>query len=653
MFLKGIIKKRMKEAQELDTQGNASSKRELTGIWKHIVNFLCVAMALFHLYVAGWGVISQINIISTHLAFVLLIIFLLYPATKNSNTNKPTVLDIIFGILGFCTAIYVGVFTAKITGQFGIPTRTDLVSGAICIVLVVEATRRVLGKALPIIAIMFILFAYFGRFVPGTFKHAGYSVAEIIKMLYLTTEGIYGTALATSATYVILFVLFGAIMAEIGMSQFLNNLALAVAGTRTGGPAKVAAISSGLLGTISGSTTANVATTGVMTIPLMKSVGYKPEYAGAVECVASAGGQIMPPVMGAAAFLMAQFLGVNYQNIIFAAIIPAILYYFFVILSVDLRARHRKLKTLSKDQIPSIKETIILYGHMSIPLLALIYFLVIKMYNPVYAAWLSILIAVVVSFLRKSSRLTIVKLKNALVSGVKSILPVAIATASAGIVIGIISLTGFGLVFSMNVFKFSFGILPIALVLTMIASLILGMGLPTCACYIVTALTLAPALIKMGVEPLAAHFFVFYFAIMSTVTPPVALAAFVASGLAKSNPTKTGFTAFRLALGGFIIPYMFIYRPALLINGSSSAVLIIYSFFMAIMVIFTLAVANEKYLLGELEIWQQLLMLASTICLLLFGWKGELAAIIVVCFVMFIQYLKNKREYAKNIITDS
>ncbi len=625
---------------------NESKKRTLAGMWQKIMSAICITMAAFQLYAAGSGLVDDVYVVSIHLAFVLLIIFLLFPAGKSASMKAPSPVDVVLGLLAFWVALYVSVFSEKINRQMGIPTKVDLVFGFIAIILVLEATRRAIGKSLPIVAIVFILFSFLGRSIPGPFRHAGYSTKQIIKLLYLTDEGIFGTALNTSATYVVLFIFFGAIMSEIGMSQFLSNFALAIAGGTVGGPAKVAALASGLMGTVSGSTSANVATTGVMTIPLMKSVGYSPEYAGAVECVASAGGQIMPPVMGAAAFLMAQFLGVQYSVIVIAAIIPAILYYLCVWVSVDLRARNKNLKTLSRDQIPSLVETFKNYGHMAIPLVALIYFLTVKKYNPIYSAWLAILIAVAVSFFKKSSRLTLPRLCKALESGVKATLSVAIACACAGIVIGIISLTGFGLVFSMNIFKLSFGIKIVALLLAMVASIILGMGLPTTACYIVTALTLAPAIVNMGVAPLAAHFFVFYFAIMSTITPPVALSSFVAAGLARSDPFKTGLRAFRLAIAGFVIPFMIIYKPELLVNNAS-AVSVIYSLASALVGVVALSAANEGYLMGKMAAWQRLLLFGAVVGLLLLDWRGDIAAVPIVILVVAVQYKKRAKLAAQ------
>ena len=641
MALSDFIKKRGGALTDVD-EDKGGKKRELEGAWKYIITALCLSLAAFQLYAAGSGLVDGKYVVSVHLAVIILLIYLLFPATKHSSSKAPTVIDIILGLLSFCAALYVAVFAKKINAQMGIPTKMDLIFGVICLVLVLEATRRAIGMAMPIVACVFLLYAVFGRQIPGVFRHAGFTVSKIIKLLYLTDEGIFGTALNTSATYVVLFIFFGAIMSEIGMSKFLSNLALALAGGSVGGPAKVSALASGLMGTVSGSTSANVATTGVMTIPLMESVGYAPEYAGAVECVASAGGQIMPPVMGAAAFLMAQFIGVQYSVIVFAAIIPAFLYYLCVWVSVELRARRQGLKILEKDQIPKLGSTFRDYGHMAIPLIALIYFLSVKGYNPIYAAWLSILIAIVVSFFRKSSRLTLRRFCRALENGVKGTMSVAIACACAGIVIGVISLTGFGLVFSLNIFKLALGIKFLALFLAMAASIILGMGLPTTACYIVTALTLAPALVNMGVPLLAAHFFVFYFAIMSTITPPVALSSFVAAGLAQSDPLKTGVSAFRLAIAGFIIPFMLVYKPALLLTGTTVPA-VIYNLAIAIIGVIVLAMASEGYVMGVLKLWQRLILLACVIGLLILDERGDLVALPIILLILFFQ----RREWKK------
>lgn len=645
MFWDKIIQSKKKAASTFNAQTEddveVTKKRTLTGPWDCIQWCICVTLALFHLYVAGIGQINQINIMTTHLAGVLALVFLVYPATRKSCRLHPTVCDTIMAIIAFCAALYVGVFNLKITKQFGIPTRNDLIMGVLCVICVLEAGRRVLGKALPLIGIVFIAYAYFGNYVPGIFHHNGYSFKNIIKALYISTEGIYSTPISTSSSYVILFILFGALMAEIGMAQLLNNVSLIIAGKRTGGPAKCSAVASALMGTISGSTTANVATTGVMVIPLMKTVGYSAEYAGAVVTVSSAGGQIMPPVMGAAAFLMASFLGIPYSKIVFAAVIPAVLYYLCIWIEVHLRAEHQGLKTLTTEQIPLLGKTMKDYGHMALPLLILLYLLCIRSMSAIYSAWIAILCAIPISYIKKEHRLTLKRFLHALRTGVMSVIPVCSACACAGIVVGMINLTGFAVVFTNNIFSLAHGQLFIALVLSMIAAIILGMGLPTTACYIVTSMTLAPALVQMGVLPLAAHFFCFYFSIMSSVTPPVAVASYVAAGISKGDPIRTGFIGFRLALGGFILPFMLVYKPELLFNGTS--VQIAYALFTCILGIFALAVSSEGYFKGKLNPLVRTILFACCIGLLILDWRGDVVCAPIVIAIFAIQYFRSRQ----------
>ena len=590
----------IEEPEQEQSDERSTGPRKLRKPWSYILTASACFLAAFHLYNAGIGVADTWILVSVHVAFMLLFVYFLYPCTDKSPSTAPSFVDLILACLGMGSCFYITFNISTIISQMGMVTTQDLVLGGILILVLLEAGRRTLGKALPIVAICFILFALFGRYIPGAFRHSGYSFEEIIAVLFCTDEGIWGSPIKTSAEYVILFIFFGAIMSQTGMSRLLNDFSLGLAGWMTGGPAKVAVVSSGLMGTVSGSVSANVATTGVMTIPLMKSVGYRPAYAGAVECVASAGGQIMPPVMGAAAFLMAQFLGVPYSQIIVAAILPALLYYGYAWVCVDLRARKEGMRTVARSEIPPLRVTLREYGHLSLPLFALIYFLSIKQYNAIYSAWLAILMAIGISSLRKHTRLSPWGLLKAFESGVRSAISVAIACAVAGMVVGMIALTGFGLVFSLNILSFSFGHLWLTLVLGMVAAIILGMGLPTTACYIVTALTLAPALINMGVVPLAAHMFVFYFSIMSTVTPPVALSSFVAAGIAGSSPVTTGLIAFRLAIGGFFVPYLIVYMPEIMMTGYSGGETAL-AMILGVMFIIIIGTMTEGYFFGPLS----------------------------------------------------
>jgi TRAP transporter 4TM/12TM fusion protein len=438
--------------------------------------------------------------------------------------------------------------------------------GIMTIILVLEAGRRVVGKVLPTLGILFLLYCYFGRYMPEMFMHKGYSINRIIQHMYLTQEGIFGVALGVSSTFVFMFILFGAFLNRSGGARFFNDLALAVAGHSPGGPAKVAIVASGMLGSINGSSVANVATTGAFTIPLMKQVGYKPEFAGAVEACASTGGQFMPPIMGAGAFIMSEFLGISYLKIAAAAIIPAILYYTALFTAVHIRARRKDLKGLPKETLPNVKNVLAQDGHLLIPLVVIVAMLLYK-FTPLAAAFWGIISVVLVSMIRSHTRMNPKTVLKAMEEGARSALGVALACALVGFIVGTSSLTALGLTISNNIIDIAGGRLFLTLLLGMLACLILGMGLPTTANYIVTSTMIAPALIKMGVFPLAAHLFVFYFGIMADLTPPVCLAAFTGAGIAGGNPGSTGLQATRIALVAYLIPYTFIYTPMILLEG--------------------------------------------------------------------------------------
>ena len=398
--------------------------------------------------------------------------------------------------------------------------------------------------------------------------HRGYSLSRIVQHMYLTPEGIFGVALGVSATFVVMFIIFGAFLSKSGGARFFNELALALAGNSPGGPAKVAVVASGLLGTINGSSVANVATTGTFTIPLMKRVGYKPEYAGAVEACASTGGQLMPPIMGAGAFIMSEFLGISYLRIAAAAIIPAFLYYSAIFVNVHIRARKKNLTGLSRDELPVIKEVLKKDGHLLIPIGVVIGTLLMK-YTPVAAAFFGVISVVVVSQFRRHTRMGLKGIIEAMEEGSRGALGVAMACALVGFVVGTSSLTSLGLTISNNIIDLSGGKLFPTLIMAMVASLVLGMGLPTTANYIVCSTIVAPALIGMNVLPLAAHMFVFYFGIMADLTPPVCLAAFTGAGIAGASPGKTGLTATKIALVAYFIPYSFVYTPMVLLQNPS------------------------------------------------------------------------------------
>jgi TRAP transporter 4TM/12TM fusion protein len=439
----------------------------------------------------------------------------------------------------------------------------DLYVGGIAILLVLEAARRVVGLPIAIIASLFLLYTYFGPHMPGFLEHRGSGVTRIIGHTYYTLEGILGTPLAVSSTFIFLFVLFGAFLEKTGVGEYFNDLSLVIAGRRIGGPAKVAVFSSALQGTISGSSVANVVTSGAFTIPMMKRLGYRPEFAGAVEASSSTGGQIMPPIMGAAAFLMAEFIGVPYMEIVKAAALPALLYFTGIWIITHFEAKRLGLRGLSKEEIPDKKE-VLKKSYLLLPILIIIGALMTNM-SAERAAIIGIVSTVVVGAFRKETRMSFADILEALASGARVSLGIIAATACAGIIVGTVTLTGIGLKLANGLIDLSGGNLFLTLFFTMIASLILGMGTPTTANYIITSTVAAPSLIQLGVPEIAAHMFTFYFGIVADITPPVALAAFAAAGIAKSKPMRTGVESTRLAIAAFMAPYIFVVSPALLL----------------------------------------------------------------------------------------
>ena len=471
--------------------------RALTGWQGKMVALLAVAMSCFHFYTSGFGLLLAQKQGAVHLAFTLALVFLLYPATsKQSKTSGIPFYDFILAGLGVASALYLVFFFNDLVTRAGLPTTADLVMGFILIATLLEATRRISNPVLPCLAVVALLYCYFGRYMPQMLAHRGFSVARIVNHMYLGTEGIFGTPLEVSSTFVYMFILFGAVLEKTGLGRFIIDLSMALAGWSTGGPAKVAVVSSGLMGTVSGSSVANVCTTGMFTIPLMKSVGYQPYFAGAVEAVASTGGQIMPPVMGAGAFIMAQFLGVPYIEVAIAAVVPALLYYFAVMVQVHFEACRLGLKGIPWAQLPPIWPLLRSKGFLLIPLIAIIYFLLAG-YTPLMAAFNGILVSFVLSWLNKDTRLTPDRIFQAFEAGARGAIGVACACATVGMVVGMGTLTGLALRIAGAIVAAAGGSKILTLIFTMCASIVLGTGLPTTANFIVTSTMAAPALFQL------------------------------------------------------------------------------------------------------------------------------------------------------------
>ncbi len=540
-----------------------------------LISIIAILMSFYHLYAASFGAPEAMMHRSIHLLFTLLLIFLVGMASKPTQDKRKWFLDGIFLFLTLASLGHIFLNYEYVVTRYSYVqslTQSDFIMGIILTLILLEASRRVIGWALPVTAICFLLYGIFGQNFPGLMRHTGFTLETIVDQLYLTTEGIFGIPLGVSATYVILFVIFGAFLEESGTGQFFMDFANSVVGGAKGGPGKISCISSALFGTISGSAVANVMVDGWLTIPLMKRTGFKKDFAAAVEATASTGGQIMPPVMGAAAFVIAEYTGIPYIKICLHAAIPALLYYFALFMAIHFEAGRTGLRGIPKEERPPFHSVMLARGHLLFPLVVIVYFMMVG-YTPMYACIYATLSVVLIALLRKETRMGITKILKALEFGAKNMLPVAAACACAGIIIGVINLTGLGLKFTSLILFIAGNSLAPALIFTMLAGIILGMGLPTTAAYIVQAALLIPALIKLGVPTIAAHLFVFYFAIISAITPPVAMAVYAAAGISGSNLWRTGLQAVRIGATGFIIPYMFVYGPSLLMIGSTWTIL--------------------------------------------------------------------------------
>lgn len=584
--------------KELDRE---QSYREHKCWRQYITVFISVIFVLFQLYATLSGAITAQVLRATHLTFVQLLAFLLFPPTKHSPRNTLPWYDIVLGLIGAACWLYIVVNFDSLVRRSGNNTPLDVAIGIVGILVLFESCRRIVGLPIMIIAGSFIVFAFAGKYLPGFLHHRGYSLQRVVCHLFYNTEGIMGTPIGACSTFIFLFILFGALLEKTGIGHFFIDVCNALAGGASGGPAKVAVLSSALLGTVSGSSVSNTVGSGSFTIPMMKKLGYKGEFAGAVEAAASTGGQIMPPIMGAAAFLMAESLGLPYITIVKAAIVPAILYFTGIFITVHLEAKKLGLKGLPKEQLPRFMPLLLKKGYMILPLVVIIYFLCAGK-TAVFAALMGIIACVLVGFGVSVSDLAHGRkpsfggkdIVEIMCTAARNIISVAIACGMAGIIIGIVTLTGLGLRLGNGLVMLAHGKLLLTLVFTMVASIILGMGAPTTANYLITSTITAGAIISLGIEPLAAHMFAFYFGIIADVTPPVALAAIAGAAIAKAKPMKTALNATKLAIGAFIIPYMFVYNSKMLmINASAlSVVMIIVT---AILGMFGISVALEGY----------------------------------------------------------
>ena len=617
--------------RKYDPETAFRTEGKILGFW---ISAALVAMSVYHFYASGFGLVRELVHRGIHLSFVLGLVFLLFGLRKSNNNMQSKVwyrfdgvplADMMLAVLAITAAMYLPLLPATALAQrVGNPSSLDIFMGTALLFLTLEATRRSVGPTLPIIGLLFIAFAYFGPWMPGALKHGGSSWLGIINHLYMTNQGIYGIAIGVMAQYVFLFILFGVLATRIGLGQLFIDLAMVIAGRYSGGPAKVAIFSSAFMGTISGSSIANTVTTGALTIPAMKKVGYPAHFSGAVEATSSTGGQITPPILGAAAFIMVEYLEIPLRDVLAAALFPALLHYFGIFVMVHLEAKKLGLRGLQEDELPKV--SVVLKDHWLslIPLIILVY-LILSGKTPDFAAVYGIIACVVVGFLNPTHRLNFKDLWDSLASGAKNTLAVGAAAATVGVVVGVVTLTGVGFRLGYVVVQTAtdigtfFSSLPVlgyftvtqwalftSLILIAIACVIMGAGIPTTATYIILVAVAAPALAQLQVEPLVAHFFVFYYGVLADITPPVALAAYAAAGIAGSNPFKTGNTAFRLGIAKALVPFVFVYSPALLLVADG------FTWWMftvtltgAMLGIASLGVAFSGFLIVPLKKWER------------------------------------------------
>ena len=612
-----------------------------TGFMAKVISALAITFSVFQLYTAVFGVLDAQLQRAVHLGFAMALSFLLYPTRKSWSRTKLHPLDLVLAVLSAASPAYICICYQQLAMRSGIVTPVDLIMGVMGLLLVIEATRRVVGIPMVVVVLVFLAYAFAGPYMPGVMAHRGLTVQQLIGHLYYTTEGIFGIPLGVSSTFIFLFILFGAYLESTGLGKFFIDLANAVAGWASGGPAKVAVLSSAFMGTVSGSSVANVAGTGSFTIPMMKKLGYRKEFAGAVEAASSTGGQLMPPVMGAAAFLMAEFVGAPYIEIVEAAVVPAMLYFAGLWLGVHLEAKRTNLKGVPRDQLPKAWLIFKERGHLALPLIVIVYLLV-SGYTPMRAALVAIVLSILASSLRKSTRMKPIEIVNGLESGARNVLGVVIACAAAGIIIGVVTKTGVGLKLASGLLALSGGMLLPTMFFTMITSLILGMGVPTTANYVITSTIAAPALIQMDVPVLAAHMFVFYFGIIADVTPPVALAAYAASGISGGKPLLTGVNASKLAIAAFIIPYIFVLSPELLmINATPTGIL--WAVATAIIGMVGLSSAMIGYLYYHSTWYERIILFASGLLMIIPGIVTDVPGLMLFMLILVGQKARKAR----------
>jgi len=663
-------KQYLEKSKEI-AEGADYGARRLSGPLFYISAGIAFAMSCFQLYTATFGTLTGMLQRSVHLCFAVILCFLFYPMTKRSKTKAIPIYDLVFAAMGGWAAIYITVFYADLVQRTGNPTFFDMLMGVLTILFILEAARRAVGLPLPLISAIFIVYALAGPHLPDILAHRGYSIRRVIDHLYLTMEGIFGVPLWVSSTFVFAFVLFGAIIEKTGAMDYFMKIAFSLVGNTRGGPAKVAVVSSAFMGTISGSGVANVVTTGSVTIPLMKRLGFKPEIAGAIETAASGNGQLMPPVMGAAAFIMAEFLGIPYVQVCIAAALPAVIDQLALLGAVHLLSVKFGLKGMPRKDLPKFFPVLIRGTHFLIPIGVLFYYLIVRRATPLTSAAMGV-VTTIIMFLIQSLIVSLgwiqqgaqkmdirkeislepitsyfVKMAGAMYMAARMMAGIGATCACAGIVVGVVTLTGAGLNMTNIIIGLSGGNLYFGLFLTMVACLILGMGVPTTANYVIMATIMAPALVAMNpnVPVIAIHLFVFYFGILADGTPPVCVAAYAAAGIAGSDPLKTGVNAFKLDMRTFLLPFMFITAPEMLLINTNF-IEASWIFISASIGMYALAASMQGFLLTDLKWWERVILFAAAVALVKPGLITDALGLIGFAII----YILQKRQMKGAII---
>ena len=633
------VEKKLEEMKIKDIE--ISGGRQLKGFVSHAVFVVGLAMSLFHFYVLTIRAIDPWYFRTLHVVFAGVLVFAVVPGWKKAAPDRLNLLDYVFIFLIISPATYIFITFDEWIYRVGVvPTGWDFFFSALFVIAVIEMARRTTGLPLTIISVVFILYGYFGNHMPGLFYHRGYSLDRMITYLF-SLDGILSLPILASAHYIFLFVIFGAFVEASGAGRFFVDFARCIAGRFRGGPAKVSILSSALIGTASGSSVANVVVDGIFNIPLMKASGFRPQTAGAIEAMNSTGGQIVPPVMGAGAFLMAEILGVPYSKVALAAIIPAVLYYFAAYFMIDFYSASSGLKGLSREDLPNFKKIMAEKGYLLIPILVLLFSLMVLMLSPYRSALYGIISLIIVSWFRKSTRMGFKSIIKTLSKGARGSIEIAATCAAAGIIVGVMTQTGLGMKFAMIIINYSGGNLLLALIFTMLIAIVLGMGMPTTAAYAISASVLAPALIQLKVPALAAHMFIFYFACLSALTPPVALASFAAAAIANAKTWDVGWEGMRFAIAGFIIPYMFVFGPAIVLVGTGSEIALAAA--TGIIGSLALAAAVQGWLVTKTSVLERFILLVAALSLIKPGWITDLIGLCLLALISLWQFSKIKK----------